>query len=206
MQASHPLRVVLIVMLAITLLGSLPFLQTWLKAGDYYGYYSPTPVPVIPGAPAPQGGLNVVFFGFGSCTRVCPTQLANLLELQPYVDPKKVRFVYVSLDADIQDQEELDSVFRAWGPSFRAVVPGTVSIAQKLASDYGGFASDRGIRTSRSERFNHDGRLYVVNDDNLKVLTYPSPALDIERVADDLLQLTPDFALPSGVDTNVRER
>lgn len=182
-------RVAVIFLALVVMLVSLPFLQHWLKPGDYYGHYTSTSVPGIPNAPVLEDGLNIVFFGFGACTQTCPVQLANLLTLQPHVDPEKVRFVYVALDADIQDQEALGSAFETWGPSFKAVVPASLSAAQKLALEYGGFASDRGNTASPADRFDHDGRLYVVNDENQKVLTYSSPALDIELVADDLTTL-----------------
>jgi protein SCO1/2 len=192
-------RAAILLALAGSLLGSLPLIQKWVNEGGYYGHYNRVSFPQIPGAPVPEGGLNVVFYGFGGCSEACPAQLTNLLQLQPRVDPQKVRFIYVALDADVQDRAHLESVFEAWGPSFQAVVPGSVSTAQELALSYGGFASDQGLTADGAQRFNHDGRLHVISDQNIKVLTYLTAALDISLVADDLNRLSTELYRSPGM-------
>ena len=172
------------------LFAALPALQSALKNHNFYGHMNRYSVPEIPGAPVPAGGFNIVFFGFGQCARVCPAQMVNLIKLQEYVDPDKVHFVYVALDADRQDQEQLSNMFKDWGPSFRAVVPDSVSASQQLAFEYGGFAFERRNRAPDSERFEHDGRLYVTSEANRVELSYLSTDLEIDRIVDDLSMLS----------------
>ena len=182
-------RAVLLFGLTALLLVSLPVLQGFLQTDDYYGHYNPAPVPPIPGAPVPDDGVNVVFFGFSGCAETCPVQLANLMTLQPLVDADRVRFIYVALDADVQQQAAIHAAMRKRGRLFRGVVPDSVAAAKELALAYGGFASEAGEAAAPWERFDHDGRLYVVTDENLRALTYLKPTLNMQRVADDIARL-----------------
>ena len=182
----HPYLVLAVIIFSVFLVIGLPLLQVFLATDDFYGHRNPHPVPEIADAPIPNGGVNLVFFGFSGCAQTCPMQLANLMELQPLVDPEMVHFVYVALDADRHKAAEIDATMRQRGPSFRGVVPKNVSEAKQLALAYGGFASERGESAPEWERFAHDGRLYVVNDDNLRVLTYLTPTLDMQKVGEDI--------------------
>lgn len=189
MAAKSTARLVIILALLLGLIVGLPFLQYWLKEGDFYGHYNPQTVPAIPDSSVPAGRLNLVFFGFGDCADTCPAQLANLLAIREYLGPEKVQFTYVSLDADQQKQKKLQESFDSWDAGFKVYVPGSVREAQQILRAYGGIASDRGNVAPKQERFSHDGWIYVTDEHHQRLLTYISPALDIPSVVDDLRKI-----------------
>ncbi|WP_222837469.1 SCO family protein [Marinobacter sp. F3R11] len=175
---------------ALVLAAALPFAQGLLneidgKAG-FYGYKTDVPVPSLPGAYVPDGGLNVVFFGYRSCGTVCPLQLLNLKALHDRLQGHPVQFVFVTLDPESDSQEELDGVMATMGSNFRAVRPASFRQAQELAQEYGDFSAREG---GVSKEINHGARIYVVTADDRRQLLYASPDLDLDRVSADLVQL-----------------
>lgn len=180
----------ILLMIALLMAGGLPLAQgvinDWRSESAFYGYKTDVSVPPLPGAEIPEGGINLVFFGYRSCGTVCPLQLLNLKALHERWQDEPVQFVFVTLDPENDSQQSLNETVAALGQNFRAVRPETFRQAQSLADDYGGFAAREG---GGSREINHGARIYAITADHRRQLLYASPDLDLERVSADITRL-----------------
>lgn len=175
---------------ALLLAGSLPLVQGVINdmggGSAFYGYKTNVPVPPLPGARVPEGGINLVFFGYRNCGTVCPLQLLNLKALHERWQDEPVQFVFVTLDPENDSQQSLDESMKVLGQNFVAVRPETFLQAQSLVDKYGDFAAHEG---GEDRVINHGARIYAVKSDHRRQLLYASPELDLERVNADITRL-----------------
>ena len=185
-------RAVFLIGISLMLFAALPFLLSATSASGFYGFETDQPAPVIADPElghieVPVNGLNVVFFGYQHCGTVCPTQLVNLKNLHDSLLGAPIQFVFVSLDPERDSRGMLDAVMAGLGENFVAVRPQSNRAAQELALSYGDFSAKQGA--GASYEFNHSAHFYVVTTSGRRKLVYTTPALDLDRVRDDLRRL-----------------
>ena len=166
----------------------LPILPTVVAVDDYYGLAVENPVPVLPLAKTQEGtALRIIFFGYRSCSTVCPMQFGNMMQLQQRMQHHPIEFVFVTLDPERDTQTLLAETAASLGSQFQVVRPENTLAAQNLAMAYG----DNAARVQHSDGydFNHSANLYVVTDQWQRRLIYARETLDINRVETDLHQL-----------------
>ncbi|HCW89304.1 MAG TPA: SCO family protein [Marinobacter sp.] len=176
-----------LVVAALALLLAMPFIPAVISDSQFYGQETDLEVPQMEGAPVPENGLNVVFFGYRHCGTVCPVQLGNLRRLNDEMNDERIRFVFVTLDPERDSRAELNRIMASLGSRFVAVRPESWRAAQQLALSYGDMVFRNGA--GRSDEIGHRGHLYVVTSSNRKHLTYSTHNLDLDRVRRDLRRL-----------------
>ena len=77
-----------------------------------------------------RGQVALVFFGFTHCPDVCPTTMAKFRQLQRSgdVDPEKVAFVLVSVDAERDTPAVLKAYLEKFSPQFIGLTGDTGAI------------------------------------------------------------------------------
>lgn len=176
-----------LVVAALALLLAMPFIPAVISDSQFYGQETDLEVPQMEGAPVPENGLNVVFFGYRHCGTVCPVQLGNLRRLNDEMNDERIRFVFVTLDPERDSRAELNRIMASLGSRFVAVRPESWRAAQQLALSYGDMVFRNGA--GRGDEIGHRGHLYVVTSSNRKHLTYSTHNLDLDRVRRDLRRL-----------------
>lgn len=167
---------------------ALPILPEVVISDDYYGLAVDNPAPVLPlGRTQEETVLRVVFFGYRSCSTVCPIQFGNMMQLQQRMQHKPIEFVFVTLDPERDTQHLLDETAASLGPQFQTIRPKSALAAQNLAVAYGDSAAR--VQHSDGYDFDHSANLYVVTDQWQRRLIYARDNLDINRVEADLRQL-----------------
>ncbi|MBC7191182.1 SCO family protein [Marinobacter sp.] len=112
-----------LVVAALALLLAMPFIPAVISDSQFYGQETDLEVPQMEGAPVPENGLNVVFFGYRHCGTVCPVQLGNLRRLNDEMNDERIRFVFVTLDPERDSRAELNRIMASLGSRFVAVRP-----------------------------------------------------------------------------------
>lgn len=179
--------IALVLLLVTGSLVSLPLLGHMVRDTSYYGFKTDIVVPPLPGYQPGSEEVRLVFFGYQHCGTVCPLQLVNLRELHRRLADRPVRFVFVTLDPEMDSQQELDRTMASMGNNFHAVRPGSQTAAQRLAMGFAEFAAKVG--SADQYDFDHSARIYAVTADNRRQLLYTSPELDLDRVEGDIQRL-----------------
>lgn len=178
----------LLVTAALLLSVALPLLPAAIDGDEYYGLTVEASVPALPLEQADQTAeLRVVFFGYRSCSTVCPIQFGNMMQLQKRLQGLPIEFVFVTLDPERDTQPLLEKTAAELGPQFLVIRPESIKHAQMLALAYGGVAAK--VQHPAGYDFNHSANLYVVTNDWQRRLIYTRQNLDIQRVEADLLRM-----------------
>lgn len=173
---------------ALLLSVALPILPTVVAVDNYYGLAVENPVPVLPLAKTQEDtALRIIFFGYRSCSTVCPIQFGSMMQLQQRMRHQPIEFVFVTLDPERDTKILLEETTASLGAQFQTVRPETTLAAQNLALAYGDNAAR--FQHRQGYDFNHSANLYVVTDQWQRRLIYTGEKLDINRMESDLNQL-----------------
>ncbi len=154
-----------------------------------------------------KGKWSLLFFGYGSCPDVCPTELYNLGNVAGILaeaNRAMPQVLFISVDPDRDSNEMLQSYAKFYHPDFIGLT-GEASEVEKLVKTFGviyqkAFLADNGqyvsvpYGTPLPEEFadsyliNHSSRLYLVNPDGEYVATF-APPHSAEQIAADLMKL-----------------
>lgn len=122
---------------------------------------------------APEGGIQVVYFGFTNCPDVCPTTLADLTVALRKMDPAdaaRIETVMVTVDPE-RDTAILDDYVTSFIPD--ALAAGTDDEAALRAAGEP-FGASWEVRTldDGTVEVDHSPFLYAVDDTGRLVLTW----------------------------------
>ena len=173
--------------LVAVLFSLLPFLQSILSDSLYYGLKRELDVTAFSELRSDKAPVAVVFFGYLQCGTVCPLQFMNLKRLHDRLEGESVRFIFITLDPERDDEEKLNKAMASFGQNFIALRPDTRQEAQHLAQIFSDGAAMRPVEGGYE--IDHSGFLYVVTGNKKLELIYTSPALDLDRVEQDLVRL-----------------
>jgi protein SCO1/2 len=117
-----------------------------------------------------RGKVVVLYFGFSSCPKVCPTTLATLAEARKKLgdEGKSLQIVYVTVDPERDDAERLRKYLAGFDPTF---VGGTGS-EEQLEAARRAFGILAAKQTSGSDyTFSHSSYTYLIDrKGNLRAL------------------------------------
>lgn len=175
-------------LMGLGLLVSLPWLFALTQNSAFYGIEVNRAAPELT---TPSGNLlvgdhqaSLVFLGYSGCSAACPAQFVNMQRLNDRLEGRGIRFVFVTLAPERVTKGELETWMASLGPDFTAFSPESASEAQALARGFGG-VSQNSIAVDKPA-FNHTAKLHLVTSDGIRRLVYPSPALELDRVLQDL--------------------
>ena len=87
---------------------------------------------------APPGELLVVYFGYTSCPDICPTTLAEMVQVKEMLgaDGDKLQVLFVTVDPERDTAQILKEYLGNFDPSFVALVPTPEELRTKVAPDF----------------------------------------------------------------------
>lgn len=109
------------------------------------------------------GQIVVVFFGFAQCPDVCPTTMAEMVEVRKALgaDGARVQSIFITVDPDRDTPEVLKAYMANFDPSFLALRPGSAEQLAALAKDFKVFYRKNAGPTPTSYTIDHTAGSYV---------------------------------------------
>ena len=136
------------------------------------------------------GKLVVVFFGYTQCPDVCPTTMAELVEIRKALgaDGARVQALFVTVDPERDTPEVLKAYMTAFDPSFLALRPASPEQLATLAKDFKVYYKKVEGRTPTSYTMDHSAGSYVF-DTKGKLRLFTRYGSGAAALAGDLRQL-----------------
>jgi protein SCO1/2 len=124
-----------------------------------------------------QGKYLMIFFGFTSCTDVCPATMAVLKQARTGLgeNADQAQIVFISTDPDRDSPSAVKTFLDRFDPTSIGFT-GSFSELETVWKDYGVLVMDGGET--------HSSRVYIVDPEGNWRLTYPSASDPKEIVAD----------------------
>lgn len=109
-----------------------------------------------------KGKVTVVFFGYTQCPDVCPTTLANLMEVKQLLGPDgdKLQAVFISVDPERDTAELLKNYVAAFDPGWVGL-RGTPEQTAAVAKEFKVFYRKAPGKTPNSYTVDHTAASYV---------------------------------------------
>jgi len=120
-----------------------------------------------------HGQYMLVFFGYGYCPDVCPTELANMAAAMDYLGPAadKVQPVFISVDPARDTPEYLAQYVSHFHPKLIGLT-GTESEIQKVAKAYRVFYAKAPSEKPDDYLVNHSSFVYLMGPDGAYVALF----------------------------------
>ena len=109
-----------------------------------------------------KGKVVVLFFGFAQCPDVCPTTMAELVQVKQQLgaDADKLQVLFVTVDPARDTAEVMKAYTSAFDPSFVALIP-TNDELEKMAKDYKVYFKKVEGKTPTSYSMDHSAASFV---------------------------------------------
>lgn len=136
-----------------------------------------------------RGKVVVVFFGFTQCPDVCPTTLAQMVEIKRRLgsDADRVQVIFVTVDPERDTPQVLGEYVRAFDPGFVALY-GTPEQTARTAKDFKVFYQKVPGKTPTSYTMDHTAGSYVF-DAQGRVRLFLRHDQGVESIVADLKKL-----------------
>jgi len=110
-----------------------------------------------------QGKIVVMFFGYTQCPDVCPTSMAELVEVKKLLGPDggKLQGLFVTVDPERDTPEMLKAYMANFDPSFVALYAGTPEKLAAVAKDYKVYYKKVEGKTPTSYTMDHSAGSYI---------------------------------------------
>ncbi|MCS6906900.1 MAG: SCO family protein [Anaerolineales bacterium] len=121
-----------------------------------------------------RGKLVLLFFGYTYCPDICPITLAEFKQVKENLaqEAEKVRFVFVTVDPQRDSAEVLKRHLQNFDPQFIGLT-GSEEDLSKVWKQFGAYRAIRQVEGSTNYLVDHTVRIYVVDEDQNLILTYP---------------------------------
>jgi protein SCO1/2 len=141
-----------------------------------------------------KGKVVVLFFGYTQCPDVCPTTMAELVEVKRLLgaDGDKLQGVFVTVDPARDTTELLKAYMTNFDPTFVAFIPTAEQLAV-VAKDFKIYYKKQEGKTSTSYTMDHSAGSYVFDTQgNVRLYSrYGSGAKVLAQDIQTLLKTTP---------------
>ncbi|HSC62637.1 MAG TPA: SCO family protein [Caldimonas sp.] len=136
-----------------------------------------------------KGKVTVVFFGYTQCPDVCPTTMAELVQIRKLLGPDgdKLQTVFVTIDPERDTAEILKSYVANFGPGVVAL-RGTPEQTAAAAKEFKVFYAKAPGRNGGAYTMDHSAASFVF-DPAGRVRLYVPYGGDTKKFAADLKQL-----------------
>lgn len=110
-----------------------------------------------------KGRIVVVFFGFTQCPDVCPTTMAEMVEVKKALgaDGQRVQGIFVTVDPERDTADVLKAYMANFGPDFVALRPDSPQQLADLARHYKVYYKKVDGKTPGSYSMDHTAGSYV---------------------------------------------
>lgn len=134
-----------------------------------------------------RGQVVALSFGYTFCPDVCPTTLAELVQVQARLGPdaERLRIVFVTVDPERDTPARLGEYARAFSHRFTALTGPPERLAQARKA-YGVVAEKRVVPgTAATYLIDHSALVYVIDPEGRLRVTFPF-GLSIDDMAHDI--------------------
>jgi protein SCO1/2 len=133
-----------------------------------------------------SGKIVLIFFGYTSCTDVCPTTMAELNAALKAIPEKadSVKVVFITVDPDRDTPKIVQEYVARFNPSF-IWLSGSQAELEKIWKDYGVFREIVKGNSAMGYVVNHTARVTLIDADGKLRLSYGSGA-PVEDIVNDL--------------------
>ncbi|RZL60907.1 MAG: SCO family protein [Variovorax sp.] len=109
-----------------------------------------------------KGKVVVLFFGFAQCPDVCPTTMAELVQVKQQLgaDADKLQVLFVTVDPARDTPEVMKAYTSAFDPSIVALIP-TNDELERMAKDYKVYFKKVEGKTPTSYSMDHSAASFV---------------------------------------------
>lgn len=138
-----------------------------------------------------KGHGVLIYFGFTSCPKICPTMLGRISQAIASLDEKqssKVKVVFVSVDPERDGVEDLQKYISRFGGQF---IAGTQSVErlQQIAASYGAYFAKMPIAGKDDYTMDHSTQVFFVDAEGRFVGEMPETS-SVEDLKNKILSLT----------------
>ncbi len=136
------------------------------------------------------GKIVVVFFGFTQCPDVCPTTMAELVDIRQMLgkDGERVQGIFVSVDPERDTAEVLKAYVENFDASFIALRPESAEQLAALAKDFKVYYKRVEGRTPTSYTMDHSAGSYIY-DTRGQLRLYSRYGMGAKALSGDIAQL-----------------
>lgn len=133
-----------------------------------------------------QGKVVVVFFGYTQCPDVCPTALAELVEVKRLLGPQgdKLQGIFVTVDPERDTPQLLQAYMANFDPSFVAL-RGTPEQLAAMAKDFKVYYKKVEGKTPTSYTMDHSAASFVYDTEG-RLRLYTRPGTGPQALAQDI--------------------
>lgn len=133
-----------------------------------------------------RGKLVVVFFGFTQCPDVCPTAMAQLVQVKQLLgkDGDKLQAIFITLDPERDSAEILKAYTANFDPGFLALRPSLAQLPE-LTRHFKIFYKKNEGQTATSYTLDHSAGSYVF-DTQGRVRLYVRQNMSAAAITEDL--------------------
>ena len=137
-----------------------------------------------------KGKAVLIFFGYTQCPDICPVTMGTLKNVTDILgeDSAKVQVLFVTIDPERDDQEELKSYVPYFGESFIGLT-GTPEEIDKVADDYNVFYTKEEVDSESGYLMGHGSSVYLIDPKGKFVLRYTQNRMDPARIAEDIKKI-----------------
>jgi protein SCO1/2 len=110
-----------------------------------------------------KGKVVGVFFGYTQCPDVCPTTLAEWVEIKRQLgaDGDRLQGIFITVDPERDTPDMLKTYLANFDPSFIALIPGSAEELAQIAKDYKVYYKRVEGRTPTSYTMDHSAGTYL---------------------------------------------
>ena len=139
-----------------------------------------------------KGNYIYLFFGFTQCTTVCPKAMGTLHYLSKNLNPRGLKFVFVSIDPIRDTKESLGEYRKAYGDNFLSLKLYEKDI-EKVLNKYKSHiyeADLEKLKNQKNYQIQHAGFLYLIDKQGMIKYIYSDPELEGKDLEEDFRKLT----------------
>jgi protein SCO1/2 len=133
-----------------------------------------------------QGRITLLFFGYTSCTDVCPITLANMNDALKKIegDSARVKVVFITVDPNRDTPDKIQNYVTHFNPAFIGL-SGSMEQLQPIWKDYGVFREIAPGGTATDYTVNHTARITLIDAEGKMRLSYAAQTAS-DDIANDL--------------------
>ena len=135
-----------------------------------------------------SGNVVVIFFGYTSCTDVCPLTLSIFKQVETILDfPENLLFTYITVDPERDTPEVLKKNLQNFDPKFIGLTENLATL-EPVWKDYGVFRQKVETDSPTGYMMDHSATTYIIDQQGNWKLTYPY-GTDARMISEDIHNL-----------------
>ncbi len=138
--------------------------------------------------PSAAGKYQLAFFGYTSCTDVCPMTLHKIKQVMDSLENRQdVDFYFISIDVDRDEPQYLKNFLAYYHPDIKGLT-GSIYNIKQVENEFGILTRKFQGKSALAYKLEHSVFMYLINRQGKLMLMYPGSATSTQ-IASDLNRL-----------------